>query len=82
MSRTKRRDYYVDVDGEPCFGEEWRAKRDKKKWYKPNKNFKKPRRRSEKAKLNNEVKNALANNKDFDNIMIDEVKNSDRWDYN
>ena len=40
MSRTKRKDHYIEKHGEPIFGDEWKATSDRKKWYKPSKKAK------------------------------------------
>ena len=69
MSRTKRKvcEEYKDSVFDTT--------RDKKKWYKPNKEFKKLRRRSERAK----IKSKLNNGNEEDIITY---KRSDEWDWN
>lgn len=68
MSRTSRQE-------SPSYkGHVLDTTRDRKKWYKPGKNFKKPRRSSEKAK----VKQAIKLEKEVFPIF----KRNDVWDWN
>lgn len=66
MSRTFRK-------CDPNYGSIFDTNRDKKKWYKPVKKFKKVRRASEKAK----VKNALRNSTEI--VLV--FKKNDVWDW-
>jgi len=75
MSKTKRSvNDYED--------KEWKKTRDKKRWHKPNKAFKQAQRQSERALTNGTLRNAVANNKDFDGIIIPDPKKHDEWDWN
>jgi hypothetical protein len=63
----------------PLWGYQWvlkvnRKSRDKKRWDKPPKWFKKMHRRMERARVNSRMKN-----EDYDNIP--EFKNTDRWNW-
>jgi hypothetical protein len=56
---------------------EWRNTADRKKWYKPGSTFKKHRRKSEKAKLSQPIKNGLT-----EETILPITKKNDLWDYN
>jgi predicted transcriptional regulator len=83
MSRTKRTEdpYYNESKTLPK-KKKWKATRDKKHWGKPNKAFKQMRRQGEKAKIKNAIRDAVANDKDFDNVVIPDAKKHDVWDWN
>ena len=82
MSRTKRKDHYIEKHGEPLFGEEWQATRDKKKWYKPSNNQKKGHigkvRTSSRSKLKNAVQKADPEN----GPILPVEKKTDTWNFN
>lgn len=81
MSRTKRKDHYIEKHGEPIFGDEWKATADKKKWYKPSKKAKKylDKTRTNKDSL---IKKAMLNPDDDGNVILPPKKNTDTWNYN
>lgn len=83
MSRTKRTEdpYYNESKTLPK-KKKWKATRDKKRWNKPTKTFKTMQRQKEKSKGKNTIRDAVANNKDFDNIIIPDAKKHDQWDWN
>lgn len=81
MSRTTRRDFY-DHSKPSSFvmngklheiTKDPKANRDRKKWYKPGKSFKRPRRSSEKAK----VKQAIKHEKE----VLPAFKKDDVWSW-
>ncbi len=82
MSHTKRKDYYVEADGKPLFGEKWKATSDRKKWYKPSKKIKKnflvKLRPGNKAKL----KQAMNHPDEDGEIILPVEKKTDAWYYN
>lgn len=70
MSRTKRSGFYIEAN----YGEDINdSTRDKKKWYKPDKPFKKKKAKSRKAK----IKDAMKKQKE---LPIE--KKTDVWDWN
>jgi len=70
MSRTKRSGFYIEAN----YGKDiYDSTRDKKKWYKPDKVFKKSKVKSRKAK----IKDAMVKQKE---IPIE--KKTDVWDWN
>lgn len=73
MSRTYRKDHYVECN-KISFGKPWHIKGDKKRWYKPNKIFKKTRKQRRKA----QEKQALRLEKE----IIPEFPKDDVWDWN
>ncbi len=83
MSNTKRRDYYVEVDGEPCFGKKWEDTMDKKKWYKPSKKQKKG---GYVGKLRNarrvDMKKAMQHPDEDGEIVLPRERRTDVWYYN
>lgn len=83
MSDTKRRDYYIDRFGEPCFGPEWKATSDKKKWYKPRK---KSKTRGYVHKLRNDRrekhKEAMRHPDEDGQVILPNTKHSDVWYHN
>lgn len=82
MSRTKRKDYYVEAFGEPLFDKDWKATSDKKKWYKPNKGYKKCQRKKDSVKPKQRFKEAIKHGDDWDNVVIEDPKRHDTWDWN
>ena len=97
MSRTKRKDR-IDyeskaprkmtlhggqtIDLAPKPEEIKKAHKDKKKWYKPNKTFKKLQKKRDEAKPNQKLKEAIAQNKDFDEVVLPDAKKHNQWDWN
>lgn len=81
MSRTKRKDRYIEKHGEPIFGDEWQATSDRKKWYKPSKKAK-----ERLAKLHTDrdsiVKKAMRNPDEDGNVSLPPKKKTDTWYYN
>ena len=73
MSRTFRKDYYEWKNKEEVF---INPNRDKKKWYKPDKEFKKVRKNSRKAKERSAIKK-IKSNGDYENENIPEFKKDD-----
>lgn len=69
MSRTKRTGFYLQAGIEGTYDSD----RDKKKWYKPDKPFKKMKSRMRKAK----IKDALRNERELPKFY-----QSDQWDWN
>lgn len=70
MSRTRRSGFYIEAN----YGEDINDQtRDKKKWYKPDKPFKKKKKKGRKAK----IKDAMRNKRE-----IPTFKNTDTWDWN
>lgn len=96
MSRTKRKDYYIEAEGKRpdmvLNGEAYslnlskkekaKAQRDKKKHYKPNKNWKKAEGRKDKAKPKQKLKEAFVHGDDFDGVILPDAKKHHEWDYN
>lgn len=82
MSRTKRKDYYIQADGQPFGAKKWHATGDKKKWYKPNKKFKKAQRKRDASKPKQKLKEAFVHGDDWDGIILPDAKKHDVWDYN
>lgn len=81
MSRTKRKDYYVEKYGELIYDDEWKATSDKKKPYKPSK---KAKRYLDKTRTNKDslVKKAMQNPDEDGNVTLPPKKNTDTWNYN
>lgn len=82
MSRTQRKDYYIEADGKPLFGKKWHATGDKKKWYKPNKTYKNCQRKRDSVKPKQKLKEAIKHGEDWDNVILPDAKKHDAWDYN
>ncbi len=77
MSRTKR-----NPPPHMIFSEKpYEKTLDRKPWFKPTSSYKKVAKSARKAKENQVLKNALANNKDFDEMVIPEVPKEDREHY-
>ena len=70
MSRTKRSGYYLEANYDKDILD---STRDKKKWYKPDKSFKKKKSRSRKAK----IKDAMRKQ-----IELPREKKTDVWYWN
>ena len=70
MSRTKRSGYYLEANYDKDILD---STRDKKKWYKPDKPFKKKKSRGRKAK----IKDAMRKQ-----IELPIEKRTDVWDWN
>lgn len=70
MSRTKRSGYYLEANYTNNIND---STRDKKKWYKPDKPFKKKKSRIRKAK----IKDAIRKQKE-----LPKEKKTDVWDWN
>lgn len=81
MSRTERKDRYVEKSGAPLFGKEWQAAADKKKWYKPSKKAKKYLDKSRTDK-DSALKKAMLNPDEDGNVILPPKKNTDTWNYN
>lgn len=69
MSRTNRSGYYLETN----WGDVNDSTRDKKKWYKPDKLFKKKKSRARKAK----IKDAMRKQKE-----LPKERKTDVWDWN
>ena len=75
MSKTKRKaNRYED--------KEWKKTRDKKRWHKPSHAFKQMQRQAERAMTKGVLRNTVANNKDFDDMVIPDPKHHDEWEWN
>lgn len=95
MSRTKRKDR-IDVekpvsfisfggsvvDTTPTKKEKRKAHSDKKKYYKPTKDFKKAEARKDDAKPKQRLKEAIAHGDDFDDVVLPDPKKHFEWDWN
>jgi len=81
MSRTKRKDHFIEKYGEPLFGDKWEATSDKKKWYKPSKKQKKflEKERTDKPSL---IKKAMQNPDEDGNVLLPPKKNTDTYYFN
>ena len=81
MSRTERKDRFVEKNGAPIFEKEWRVAADKKKWYKPSKKDKKwlDKSRTDKDSV---LKKAMLNPDEDGNVILPPKKNTDTWNYN
>ena len=82
MSKTIRKEDPYNNSKKLSKKEKWKATRDRKPWYKPSKDFKETNRHRERAETNGAIRNAVANNKDFDEIIIPDAKRHDEWDWN
>ncbi len=94
MSRTRRkdaRDHIAPVtfvmNGEavstaPSDKEKRKAHADCKKSYKPGSSFKRAQRKKDASKPKHALKAAVAQGKDFDNLVLPDAKKRDVWDYN
>lgn len=94
MSRTRRKDAYDHIPpvtfamwGEtvsiaPSEKEKRKAHVDKKKTYKPGSAFKKAQRSKDTKKPKHALKAAVAQGKDFDDLVLPDAKKHDVWDYN
>lgn len=73
MSRTRRKDFYVEAEGKPLFGKPHHVLGDRKKWYKPGKTFKSIQKKRRKAK----EKDAMRH--DPESVPV--FKREDQWLY-
>jgi len=82
MSHTIRKDYYVEADGKPLFGAEWKATSDRKKWYKPAK--KQKQGWLGKVRLGNKVamKRAMVRADEDGDVVLPRERKTDTWYYN
>lgn len=82
MSRTKRKDRYIETTGIPLWGSVIDATRDCKKGYKPGKAFKSAQRQKDSNKPKQALRAAIVQGKDLDGIVLPDAKKHDVWDYN
>lgn len=78
MSRTLRELTHWDF---MYNSKNWKSTRDKKRWYKPNKEFKKCYARCRKAKERMVMKNDIFKN-DLDDITFHNHRREDQWLWN
>jgi hypothetical protein len=82
MSKTIRKDHYVEVHGEPCFGETWEATMDKKKWYKPGRKQKEGYVGKVRPVKKGDFKRAMMHPDEDGEVILPKEKKTDVWYYN
>jgi hypothetical protein len=82
MSNTTRGDYYIEANGEPCFGKKWEAVMDKKKWYKPSKKQKNGYLSKIRLGRRTDMKKAMKHPDEDGDIILPVQKKTDVWYYN
>lgn len=82
MSRTTRKDYYVEANGKPLFGPEWKAKADRKKWYKPSKKNKRGYLGKIRPGRKPEMKRAMGHPDEDGEIVLPVERKTDVWYHN
>ncbi len=82
MSHTVRKDYYVEVSGEPLFGPKWKATADRKKWYKPSKKSKAGYLGKIRPGRKVEMKRAMVHPDEDGDIILPQERRTDTWYYN
>lgn len=82
MSKTKRKDHYLEATGKPCFGEEWKAISDRKKWYKPSRKDKQGSLSKLRPGRKVELKRAMQRPDEHGQVILPVEKKTDIWYYN
>jgi hypothetical protein len=82
MSNTKRKDYYIEANGSPLFGDEWKATADRKKWYKPSKKNKDGQLKKIRPVTRPKIKNAMQRPDEDGEVILPVDKKTDIWYYN
>ena len=82
MSKTKRKDHYIEVSGKPIFDKEWKAEADRKKWYKPSKSDKEGWLGKIRPGKKVAMKRAMKTPDEDGEIILPIEKKTDTWFYN